>query len=389
MLEKHADFLRDFRGDTVHASTLTAAGRARSGGAVRRAAATAGSSADRSISAARCSPSPTCAGCRARTSTSPWSRSGTSSSCWPTRPAGADVHPAPQRRGDPAGCASRGGWSASATATGHGGRARAAGRSGGRPATAGDSTVRAAAGLAPAHVRGSDRRASGSGCRGRATTRPGVGGWVGDAAADDHDRPGRLLAVRLRHRQGQPTRRCGRRGSPRSGRGSPTLVPWLADRVEALASFDDVKLLNVRLEPAAALVRRRAAADRRRRPRHVPGRWGRHQSRRPGRGRRRPGSSGRCLRAGSAVTTAHLRAVQRRRAWPAAVIQSFQRVAHAGLAGPRAARADPPPPGRPVRRPRRCRCGCWTGMPVLQGIPARAIAIGPLPEHAPKWARRP
>ena len=26
--------------------------------------------------------------------------------------------------------------------------------------------------------------------------------------------------------------------------------------------------------------------------------------------------------------------------------------------------------------------------PVLQGIPARLIAIGPLPEHAPEWARR-
>ena len=27
--------------------------------------------------------------------------------------------------------------------------------------------------------------------------------------------------------------------------------------------------------------------------------------------------------------------------------------------------------------------------PVLQGIPGRVIAIGPLPEHAPDWARRP
>jgi hypothetical protein len=26
---------------------------------------------------------------------------------------------------------------------------------------------------------------------------------------------------------------------------------------------------------------------------------------------------------------------------------------------------------------------------VLQGIPGRVIAIGPLPEHAPAWARRP
>ncbi len=27
--------------------------------------------------------------------------------------------------------------------------------------------------------------------------------------------------------------------------------------------------------------------------------------------------------------------------------------------------------------------------PVLQGVPGRVIAIGPLPEHAPTWARRP
>ena len=35
VLEKHGDFLRDFRGDTVHASTLTLLGRAGPGGAAR------------------------------------------------------------------------------------------------------------------------------------------------------------------------------------------------------------------------------------------------------------------------------------------------------------------------------------------------------------------
>jgi len=33
--------------------------------------------------------------------------------------------------------------------------------------------------------------------------------------------------------------------------------------------------------------------------------------------------------------------------------------------------------------------GLLTRFPWLQGIPARLIAIGPLPEHAPAWARRP
>jgi hypothetical protein len=28
-------------------------------------------------------------------------------------------------------------------------------------------------------------------------------------------------------------------------------------------------------------------------------------------------------------------------------------------------------------------------LPALQGLPGRVIAIGPLPEHAPSWARRP
>ncbi|MBL8927998.1 MAG: hypothetical protein JNM77_17480, partial [Pseudonocardia sp.] len=46
--------------------------------------------------------------------------------------------------------------------------------------------------------------------------------------------------------------------------------------------------------------------------------------------------------------------------------------------GTEAPSASLPLPLRLVRR-----------FPVLQGIPARVIAIGPLPEHAPAWARRP
>ena len=65
-------------------------------------------------------------------------------------------------------------------------------------------------------------------------------------------------------------------------------LPWLADRVETLTSFEDVKLLTVRLSRAAPLVRRRTADHRRRRPRHVTGGWGRHQSGHPGCPGRRP-----------------------------------------------------------------------------------------------------
>ena len=165
------------------------------------------------------------------------------------------------------------------------------------------------------------------------------------------------------------------------------LVPWLGDRAEALTSFDDVKLLNVRLERL-----RRWYAD----GLLLVGDAAHAMSPVGGVGINLAVQDavatarilGPVLRAGSAVATAHLRAVQRRRAWPAAVIQTFQRVAHAGLAGPRSARADPPPPSGPsatVPLPLRL----LDRMPVLQGIPARALAIGPLPEHAPMWARRP
>jgi len=113
------------------------------------------------------------------------------------------------------------------------------------------------------------------------------------------------------------------------------------------------------------------------------------------------------LRAGGPVPVPVLRRVQLRRWWPTALIQAGQRVAHRRILGPvlqggAAAKHQPghvagsarpvglndvveeaptaslPLPLRLVRR-----------FPVLQGIPGRVIAIGPLPEHAPAWARRP
>ena len=71
----------------------------------------------------------------------------------------------------------------------------------------------------------------------------------------------------------------------------------------------------------------------------------------------------------------------------------------------RADRADPPgrpaprqrgrpPSARPAwarsrPRPAAGSAALLTRFPVLQRIPARLVAIGPLPEHAPAWARRP
>ena len=167
------------------------------------------------------------------------------------------------------------------------------------------------------------------------------------------------------------------------------LVPWLGDRAEAVASFDDVKLLSVRLDRL-----RRWYAD----GLLLIGDAAHAMSPVGGVGINLAVQDavatarilGPVLRAGSAVTLAHLRAVQRRRAWAAALIQAGQRVAHAGLAGPRAAQVDSPPPPSSTRSsavPLPLRL--LSRFPVLQSLPARAIAIGPRPEHAPDWARRP
>jgi 2-polyprenyl-6-methoxyphenol hydroxylase-like FAD-dependent oxidoreductase len=184
------------------------------------------------------------------------------------------------------------------------------------------------------------------------------------------------------------------------------LQPWLADRVGELTSFDDVKLLDVRLDrlrrwyadgvlligdaahamsPVGGVGINLAVQDAVAAARIVAP----------------------ALRAGGPVPVAVLRRVQLRRWWPTALIQAGQRLAHrrilqpvltaqtSGAAGPAGA-----PPARPVginddlvgeaptsslplplRLLRR--------FPVLQGVPARVIAIGPLPEHAPAWARCP
>ncbi len=198
------------------------------------------------------------------------------------------------------------------------------------------------------------------------------------------------------------------------------LIPWVADRMDTLVSFDDVKLLDVRLErlrrwyldgllligdaahamsPVGGVginlaVQDAVAAARILAP---------------------------ALRAGAPVPVAVLRRVQRRRWWPTALVQGAQRLAHRRILGPalaaQAAAADgarpqgatagtrrrDPAAGVPATVPGRSAdpfqeapdaAMPWPlrllrRVPALQGVPARAIAIGPLPEHAPAWARRP
>jgi 2-polyprenyl-6-methoxyphenol hydroxylase-like FAD-dependent oxidoreductase len=170
------------------------------------------------------------------------------------------------------------------------------------------------------------------------------------------------------------------------------LLPWMADRLDAVTSLDDVKLLDVRLErlrtwhrngllligdaahamsPVGGVGINLAVADAVAAARLL----------------------GPALRSGGIVPRSLLRKVQRRRWLPTVLIQGGQRLAHRAVLGGRAATASSTLPAAaptgpapldalplPLRLLQR--------FPVLQGVPARLIAIGPLPEHAPDWARR-
>ena len=95
------------------------------------------------------------------------------------------------------------------------------------------------------------------------------------------------------------------------------VVPFVADRVAEIASWDDVKLLTVQVEPSPALEPSRPAVHRRRGPRHVAGRRSRHQPGDPGRGGRgesphgaaaeRPRHPGRSRRGPATARVAHAR----------------------------------------------------------------------------------
>jgi 2-polyprenyl-6-methoxyphenol hydroxylase-like FAD-dependent oxidoreductase len=172
------------------------------------------------------------------------------------------------------------------------------------------------------------------------------------------------------------------------------LLPWMADRVGALASWDDVKLLDVKLErlrrwdadgllligdaahamsPVGGVGINLAVADAVATARILAP----------------------ALRSGGIVPRSMLRKVQVRRWWPTAMIQGFQRIVHKAVLGPTVQESGAAPAAingdglgpaplstvpLPLRLAQR--------FPVLQGIPARLVAIGPLPEHAPEWARR-
>jgi 2-polyprenyl-6-methoxyphenol hydroxylase-like FAD-dependent oxidoreductase len=155
------------------------------------------------------------------------------------------------------------------------------------------------------------------------------------------------------------------------------LVPWLADRTDELTSLDDVKLLDVQLNrlhrwytdgllligdaahamsPVGGVGINLAVAD--------------------------------AVAAGAAlagplrdghVTRRQLFRVQARRWLPAALIQSMQRGIHARVISEAMTARDAKPP-LPVR--------LISKVPLLGAVLGYAVAIGPLPEHAPRFARR-
>lgn len=158
-----------------------------------------------------------------------------------------------------------------------------------------------------------------------------------------------------------------------------TLVPWLADRMSSLTSFEDVKLLDVQLNrlrrwyvdgllligdaahamsPVGGVGINLAVADAVAAARILAG----------------------PLRRGR-VTTRELARVQARRWVPAALIQRVQRFVHDRVIA--AAFTDDPAQRTPPFAVRAA-----SRLPVLRSVIGYAIAIGPLPEHAPAYARR-
>ena len=189
----------------------------------------------------------------------------------------------------------------------------------------------------------------------------------------------------------------GDRGAARAG--FAALLPWMADRVDA-----------------AAVMGRRQAARRAAGPAAPVGRDGLLLIGDAAHAMSPVGGVGINLAVQDAVATARvlgpalasggivprsvLRKVQRRRWLPTVLVQGLQRIAHRVVLGRALAVA---PTGQ---APTASKIGMGGGaetstvtapgplallsrFPWLQGIPARMIAIGPLPEHAPAWARRP
>lgn len=161
-------------------------------------------------------------------------------------------------------------------------------------------------------------------------------------------------------------------------RGAAALAPWLADRVRTVTSFDDVKLLDVQLNrlhrwytdgllligdaahamsPVGGVGINLAVAD--------------------------AVAAGRILaeplRTGT-LSTRHLLRLQSRRLVPTMLVQAVQRMIHRRVIAVAVTSPDAAAAPRPIRLAAR--------VPALRWVAAYGVAIGPLPEHIPAFARR-
>jgi 2-polyprenyl-6-methoxyphenol hydroxylase-like FAD-dependent oxidoreductase len=169
------------------------------------------------------------------------------------------------------------------------------------------------------------------------------------------------------------------RGIARFREDVATLMPEFADRVDALASMDDVKHLDIRVDrlrrwhtdgllcigdaahamsPIGGVGINLAVQDAVAAATRLAG----------------------PLRRG-AVTSTDLAAVQARRILPTVAVQAVQRLMHRALVAPivEGRRMGPPRPVLAVLR----------RVPRVSLVPAYLIGVGPRPEHAPDFARRP
>jgi 2-polyprenyl-6-methoxyphenol hydroxylase-like FAD-dependent oxidoreductase len=158
-------------------------------------------------------------------------------------------------------------------------------------------------------------------------------------------------------------------------------APWLGDRVELLESFDDIRLLNVVLSRLSKWYRDGllCIGDAAHAMSPVGGvgiNLAVQDAVAAGRILAPP------LRTGP-VRTASLRAVQLRRWLPTVLTQAFQRLAHRLVIETTIADDEAEP--RPTTAPAPLRL--MQRFPVLQAIPGYLLGIGLVPEHAPDFAR--
>jgi 2-polyprenyl-6-methoxyphenol hydroxylase-like FAD-dependent oxidoreductase len=160
-------------------------------------------------------------------------------------------------------------------------------------------------------------------------------------------------------------------------------LPWLSDRVDALQSFEDVQLLTVRLSRL-----RRWHTD----GLLIIGDAAHAMSPVGGVGVnlaiQDALAAGRILGprlASQSIRRATLRRVQIRRWAPTTMTQALQRAAHRLLqAGPLSSGTD-----QPAATSLPILARLLQRFPILRAIPALLVGRGVLPEHAPRWAMSP